>query len=351
MRRPVQVVVALGVLVAAGCSADDGQRSAPALVVIGYVAPWDPRSRAALEDPPDGVVELSPVWYQPTETGEVTVVSGDARAQMEAPAPAGDRDGDVRLVPSVSNFRAGRWDGQLVTAILDDPATRRTHIEALVAAAREPGVAGLDIDYESLDGEHRDAYSAFVRDLARALHDVDRTLSVTVHAKTAEPGDWPGAEAQDWRAIGDAADGVRVMAYDHSWAGSPAGPVAPSAWVEEVARFATSQMAPDKVVLGLPTYGYDWVEAAGGDAVAWEDAVALVASHGAVRRWDDESESPWFTYTGDDGRAHTVWYEDARSLAAKVDVARRHDVGGVFLWKLGGEDPAIWEVLDAAARR
>ena len=316
-----------------------------ALTVAGYVAPWDPQSRSALDRPPAAVAEVNPVWYQPTETGGLTAVDA-ARSgpQVDGPVPT-QEEPDVRFVPSVSNFRAGRWDGALVAAILDDPATRRTHIAALVEAARRPGVAGLDIDYESLDAGLRDRYSAFIRDLAGALHDVDRTITVTVHAKTSEPGQWAGAHAQDWRAIGAAADAVRVMAYDHAWQTSPPGPVAPLPWVEDVLLFAVDQIPPEKVALGLPTYGYDWPDGGPGREVSWSDAIALAGSRGVEERWDDESASPWFTYTDDAGAAHTVWYEDARSLEAKLELARRHELDGVFVWKIGGEDPAIWDVL------
>ena len=344
MTRPVRLLVAVGLLAAgAGCSADDGGATPPALVVAGYVVPWDARSQPALDRPPPPVGELSPVWYQPTETGGLTTVD-QARGQ---PLPQGRRD--VRLVPSVTNFRGGQWDGPLVSAILADPGGRRTHIEALVDVARGPGVAGVDIDYESLDGADRQAFSAFIRDLADALHDADRSLTVTVHAKRSEPGNWPGAQAQDWQALGDAADAVRVMAYDHAWAGSRPGPVAPLPWVDDVLRFAVDEMPPDKIFLGLPTYGYDWPDGGPGGDVAWADAAALAESRDADERWDDESASPWLTYADDTGTPHIVWYEDARSLAAKVDLARRYEVGGVFIWKIGGEDPEIWDVLQDAA--
>lgn len=344
MTRLARLAVAVCVLSTGACSAEDGPSSEAALVVAAYVAPWDPRSRAALEQPPAAVAEINPVWYRPTDGGGLTVVDESARSHVEGRVPThGNRE--VRLVPSVSNFRAGRWDGDLVARILDDPARRRTHIRALVGAARRPGVAGLDLDYESLDGSLRDAYSAFVRDLAAALHDARRTLTVTVHAKTSEPGQWAGARAQDWQAIGASADAVRVMAYDHAWQGSAPGPVAPLPWVEDVVRFALDQLPPEKVVLGLPTYGYDWPDGRPGRDLAWSDADALADSRGVGARWDEESASPWFAYTDDAGTAHTVWYEDARSLGAKLDVARGHGLDEVVLWKIGGEDPAIWEVL------
>ncbi|HEX6418819.1 MAG TPA: glycosyl hydrolase family 18 protein, partial [Acidimicrobiales bacterium] len=322
----------------------DGDRAAgPALAVAGYVAPWDPRSRAALDRAPAPLTQLSPVWYRPAANGELELAADQdsGRSAETAPPPSGD----VPLVPSVSNFRDGAWDGALVAAILDDPAARRAHIRALVAVARRPGAAGVDLDYESLPADRRADYSRFVRDLAGALHDAGRTLSVTVHAKTEEPGEWDGARAQDWRALGAAADTLRIMAYDHAWPGSPPGPVAPVPWVEDVVSFAVSQVPRDKLVLGLATYGYDWPDGGAAGDVAWADAVAIADAHGTEPRWDAASASPWFTYTDPDGTPHTVWFEDARSLAARLEVARRHGLAGVFVWRLGGEDPAIWDVL------
>ncbi len=171
---------------------------------------------------------------------------------------------------------------------------------------------------------------------------------MTVHAKTAEPGTWPGARAQDWRAIGAAADEVRVMAYDYTSAGSPPGPVAPAAWVDQVLELATSLVPRDRIVLGVPTYGYDWTAGAEGTAVQWADVQAIADARNASPQWDSDHSAPWLRYTDERGRDHTVWYENARSLATKLDVARRHGVDRLVLWRLGGEDPDIWWTLRAA---
>lgn len=345
--RPV-ATAALLLAVTVACSNEGGEPEAgPALVVAGYVAPWDDRGRAALDRPPAELEELSPVWYRPTDAGDLTFTGDQAMADARRLA-AEPVEGGARLVPSVSNFRDGRWDGDLVAGILDDPGASRRHIDALVDAALLPGVGGVDLDYESLDAGHRRAYSSFVRDLGEALHREGRTLTVTVHAKTREPGEWSGARAQDWAALGEVADQVRIMAYDRHWRESGPGPVAPLAWVDEVVQFALGEVAADKIVLGVATYGYDWAAGRPGDDLVWEDAIALAESSGVAPRWDGESASPWFTYTDQQGRRHEVWYEDAPSLEAKVELARRYGLGGVVIWRVGGEDPAIWEVLGEA---
>lgn len=298
-----------------------------------------------LEEPPPAVDVVSPVWYQPTDSGDLVFASNEADAQASRRG-ADPETSSGALIPSVSNFRDGHWDGDLVASILADSDRRQRHVEALVEAANKPGVAGIDLDYESLPAESRSAFSEFVRELAAALDAVDRRLTVTVHAKIEEPGTSPAAQAQDWRAIAAAADEVRIMAYDHSWSESEPGPVAPLPWVEEVLRFATQQMPPEKVSLGLATYGYDWPEGRPGDDVAWADAREILAEHDVDEVWDEDAAAPWFTYTDASGTERTVWYENARSLQAKIDLARQYEVGSVFIWKAGGEDPAIWAVLE-----
>jgi spore germination protein YaaH len=135
------------------------------------------------------------------------------------------------------------------------------------------------------------------------------------------------------------------MAYDYHWETSPPGAVAPAGWVDEVIAWTVTQIPAEKVVLGAVLLGYDWVGRAG-ITVDDETAAALAAAHRAtIRRARDQS--PWFTYSDPDGRAHTVWWEDARSVAVKLRVAARYRLGGVFFWRLGGEDPAVWSAVRA----
>lgn len=321
------------------------QPTEPGLGVAGYLVPWDQRSRAAAGA---GVLgEVSPVWYQPTETGAVVYASGAARSSV-ATVDVDVTAHKIALAPSISNFRNGHWDGALVAQLVADRGLRSSHVAAIVDLVRTKHWPTIDIDYESLPASSRASYSAFIAELATALHRVPARLSVTLHAKTAEPGDWPGARAQDWRAIGAAADEVRVMAYDYSYSVSPPGPIAPPSWVDQVLKLATKLVPLDRIVLGLPTYGYDWTARANGVPVQWADVQKIAKDHAVPQRWDAGRSSPWLRYTDAQMREHIVWYENARSLATKLDLAKRHGVRHVVLWRLGGEDPEIWQALRAA---
>ena len=52
-----------------------------------------------------------------------------------------------------------------------------------------------------------------------------------------------------------------------------------------------------------------------------------------------------FAYTDDRGNRHEVWFENADSIEAKVDIAWDLGIAGLALWRLGLEDKGIWTML------
>jgi spore germination protein YaaH len=343
----VMIAALAGLISLAGCANAQPTASTYALrMVTGYLVPTDARGITAIGG--DILTEISPVWYQPDASGQIVFASREAE-QSSSNIEAQALSRHVAIVPSIANFRGARWDAALIHEILTTPQTRAAHIAAIVNLVRAHPWAGIDIDYESLDAGDRATYSAFAHDLAAALHQAQKRLALTVHAKTAEPGDWNGAQAQDWKALGASADEIRVMAYDYATADTPPGPIAPIGWVESVLRLAVSEVPREKVMLGMAAYGYDWAKGMQGQDVQWADAQAIARAHAARVTWDAQSQSPRFSYTDSSGRTHSVWFENAHSLQAKLDLAVRDRVGGVFIWRLGGEDPAIWEELRQAS--
>lgn len=358
MKRPLLVTLVALVALAplTGCGASQSPQSPASTpttqsaftlrTVAGYLAPEDTRGVTALSSDP--LTEASPVWYQPTESGGLIFASSEAQKSANS-ITAAAQSRHIALMPSLSNYRNGHWDSALIHGIITEPQKRATHITAILDIVQSHQWAGIDIDYESLYAADRSAFSAFALDLSDALHQAGKRLSVTVHAKTTEPGDWSGARAQDWQALGKVADEVRVMAYDYSTENSSPGAIAPLPWVDGVLQLAVSEIPHDKILLGVPTYGYDWRIGQSAQDVQWAEADAIAQAHNAPVMWDPTAQSSWFAYTDSQGRPHTVWFEDARSMKAKLDLALTYRIGGVAIWRLGGEDPAIWEHIGQVA--
>jgi spore germination protein YaaH len=343
----LRTLLLCGVTVLAWMTADFPTRAAFGKRVSGNLVFWDQsRGFDAIAANADVFDEISPFWYRVLADGRIVPYTTATGQTYEDPAILSFlRTRGILVIPTVANIINGVWDGALVSRIIADSDLRAFNISNLVNLAVNGGYDGIDLDYENLRATDRAAFTTFVQQLASALHARAKLLTVNVYAKTSEPGTWDGPRAQDWWAIGQAADQVRVMTYEYSWATSPPGPISPVSWVNDVIGFAATQIPAAKIMQGVPFYGYDWIGQRGTDIV-WNQAVALADQYSVPIRWDDASASPWFEYISGSTR-HTVWFENGSSVDAKLGVAVANDIGGVTLWRLGAEDSENWSALRA----
>ena len=170
----------------------------------------------------------------------------------------------------------------------------------------------------------------------------------------------------DYRAIGKDADFVSVMAYPQHGGFSGPGPLAGLPWVTRVMDYSTERLGAKKVSLGVPLYGFKWTELKATDpqpqaAFVQDQAGAAVKKWRAqsqkfadvqprlaqaAAQWDETEQAAYLRYTENDS-AVELWWEDARSLKGKLQLAAERKLAGISGWVLGGEDPAFWEVLKA----
>jgi spore germination protein len=287
---------------------------------------------------------ITPWTFGITKDGTPVSLERPSDQEQDAQAMARMRAAGVPLIPTISNTLAGNWDYADIIAVLRDPGLRADHIGQIVQLATGSGFAGIDIDYEDFQSGDRSVFSAFVAELATALHRAGKTLSVDVFAKTTDAGYDVRNVAQDYEAIGRSADTVRIMAYDWHWASSEPGPIAPISWDHDVLKYALTQIPAAKISLGIPSYGYDWVGQKG-QMVSWLQAYGLQQKYGAVVHWDSASQSPWLRYRSADGANHIVWFENAYSSLAKLALAHQMKIGSAYLWLVGDEDDLLWNRL------
>jgi len=243
------------------------------------------------------------------------------------------------VVPVIANSVVGGWNRELVAQALRDPAGRQHHVQEIVTLVVDEGYPAVEIDYENLSAAEREPYAAFVEELATALHERNKELAVAVHAKLVEPGEWGGPQAQDWARIGAAADRVIIMTYDYDPVRP--SPIAPLDWTRNVLRLAVSLIPPAKVIQGIPLYGYDWAGTAPGAGRTYRELIAIARAHNAELRRDARDKHLVFDYTTETVK-HQASLVDAEAVGALAAIGREVGVAGYALWRLGGEDPAIW---------
>jgi len=254
MIRIPAVAAWVGLFAVCALLAGSPARAVLAKRVSGNLVFWDQaRGFDSIVANADVFSEISPFWYRVLTDGRIVPYMTAAGTSYEDPAILGFlRSRGILVIPTVANIIDGVWDGALVSRILADSQLRAVNLTALVNLAVAGGYDGIDLDYENLRPSDRAAFTSFVQQLAGALHAHGKLLSVNVYAKTSEPGTWDGPQAQDWWAIGQAADQVRIMTYEYSWSTSPPGPVAPVNWVNDVIAYAVSQIPAAKILQGIP---------------------------------------------------------------------------------------------------
>src|SRR6185437_7682875 len=106
-------------------------------------------------------------------------------------------------------------------------------------------------------------------------------------------------------------------------------------------------LAPSRTIIALGSYAYDW----NGDQVddlSFEQAVAAAHDSEATVDFDDATNNPHFSYVEDDQTAHNVWLLDAVTAYNEIHASDIYRPAGYALWKLGAEDPSVWEVMGRA---
>ena len=228
--------------------------------------------------------------------------------------------------------------------ILTDPAVRAATLDRLAQIAAENGHDGLNLDFEAGLATDRNALTSFVADLAARLHAQGRRLSVEVSAKTQET--FTGRSGfYDYAALAQHADTVFVMNWGKHWTTSTPGAMADLPWATQVADYVATMPDPSRFVLGTAMYGIDWPNGGGpsnpGTPLEHADVMALAARVGAVPEFDPVAYAPHFSYVDSNGVPHEVWYSDAPTISARLELAADRGLG-MGVWRLGSEDQAVW---------
>ncbi|MGE5138728.1 MAG: glycosyl hydrolase family 18 protein, partial [Rudaea sp.] len=267
------------------------------------------------------------------------------------------------VVPTVDNKDESGVRIDLTENMLLDEGQRKAHIQTLVDLAVQKLYAGYNIQYEGLTQQDSEAFTAFIKDLAREMHAAQKIVSVTLPAaKPVAAYEWD-TEGYDWALIGRYADAVKIPMLD---AASFEGD---SPLIDQYLEWAAGQIDRYKLQVITSVAGRDQ----SGDAfkaVSMTDALKLVGpvsfpaqvrpgdkvtlelpglkAGGGVQHHDASGEF-YFNYKDDQGASHIVWLEDADSVAKEAALLLRYNMKGLVLQGVEGQNAAdmrIWDVLD-----
>lgn len=249
----------------------------------------------------------------------------------------------------------GGFSQELVREILDNEAIQERLIEEIYETIKAKGYSGVEVDFEYIGDGYADKYTSFVANLRKRICPEGYFVFVDLPPKTSENQQGTLYEGQNYSDLGRAANAVMLMTYEWGYTFSPPMPVAPLDKVRRVAEFASKEIEPDKITLGIPNYGYEWtlpyVEGESrARSISNTEAVELASAKNARIEYDAVAETPYFIfYEKENGNPieHIVYFEDANSIKAKLDLVYELGFKGVGFWNIMKYFPQSWLVLNS----
>lgn len=304
-----------------------------------YISPW------VLEQTLPYLTELSVFSYGFSEEGYLVPPPNDDVWMIRQAEEAGALP-VLTLTPLGPD---GRFNNELISAVVNNPEAKERLFLQLAQVMEQKGYGSLDIDFEYIKAEDRDGFTAFVAEATERMNALGYQVSVALAPKTS--ANQPGLlyEGKDYRALGEAANHVLLMTYEWGYKYGPNMAVAPLNMVRRVLDYAVTEIPPEKIMLGIPNYGYDWplpFEQGVTEAVTIGnvEAVQIAIRNGAEIQFDPVAASPYFRYWTE-GTEHEVWFEDVRSLREKFALVMEYGLRGCGYWQIMRLFRANWLLL------
>ena len=299
---------------------------------IGFYVNWDDNSYPALKRALPHLDWVVPSWLS---------LEGPA---LELKADVDDRvlkliqetKPDTPVLPMIQNAVEGKWDGAGLARLLADPTARAARIDEIVSFLETNKFQGLTIDFEEVPAKSQNDLQDFLRELSSAFaaHGLVMVLAVPF-----DDDSWP------YVTYAKIADYMLLMGYDQHWDQSKPGSIAGEDWFENTLDKRMQELDPDRTILAIGGYGYDWVKGHQTQELTFEEAVLSAKDSEAKIEFDPKTANPHFSFIEDDGNRHDVWFLDGVTAFNEVEAGDAYRMAGYALWRVGSEDPSVWSVL------
>jgi peptidoglycan-N-acetylglucosamine deacetylase len=303
-------------------------------VRLAFYINGDPYSYVSLQQHADKITHVCPEW--------MTVIDGLGDVQVDADTRVSKLAASkgIAVMPLLTNQVGDTWQPEAIENLAHGPAQRRDQfIERVLSVLRNAKASGVVVDWQQIDPAYKKDITKFIDKFADALHDDNKELWLCVQ---------PGQELDyvDFDALADNVDRFVAMLFDETSDTDPPGPLASRSWFEGWVRALLEGSNPKQWIIAIGSYGYDWaIGGKKGELIAFAEAMSR-ANDAEIKSADVQgpSYSPYF-YFQDEDKEHAVWFLDAVTFLNQVREVRDQKAGGFAVYRLGSEDPAIWDAL------
>jgi len=248
-------------------------------------------------------------------------------------------DNDLAFMPMLTNLN-GTWQPEAIETLASaDPERQRQIAQQLASELKKLDAEGVVLDWEEVDSAYRDAVTALISTIAGVLHDQELQLWLCIPVGN-------DLKVYDLDSLAGEVDRFVAMLYDENGDTDEAGPIASHEWFREWLSVLLDHGEKGQWVIGIGVYGYEWKAGETAKTIRFADSMARACHAGEGPIENNPKGGPNFTYTAQD-QLYTVWFLDAATFYNQKKMAEAKGTEGIALYRLGLEDPAIWQMLES----
>lgn len=242
----------------------------------------------------------------------------------------------IMLISSLTE--EGTFSGEMASFLFNNVEVQNILIENILAKMKWKGYLGLDIDFEYISPDDKVAYVNFVDNVTTKLNKEGFDVNVDLAPKISATQEGYLYQGHDYARLGQNANTVLLMTYEWGYTYSAPMPVAPIDKVREVVEYGLTEIPAYKIMMGIPNYGYNWTlpykkGVSRATSIGNETAISIARRNGAQIEFNMQAKTPTFSYWDYD-KEHVVWFEDVRSIDAKLKLAEEKELLGVAYWNV-----------------
>jgi len=300
-------------------------------IAIGFYVNWDSSSYLSLERNLAELDLLVPQWLRLDDSTSQFVLEIDEKAceLIRSKKP------DLPIIPMIHNSQGEEWNVSALVHAIESESKRQKLIASLARLIADQKWQGICIDFEKVPKEAQANLKRFMQEL-HALSNQEGFL--VIQTVPFDDPEW------DYSAYAEANDLLMLMAYDEHWAESAPGSLSGQPWFKKTIGKRMKEIAPDKTIVCIGGYGYDWGGQAKTRVITFREAMLAAVKSEARIIFDPTELNPYIKYE-EDGVERQAWFLDAVTAYNQMVEARKYGVVGFALWRLGSEDPSLWSVF------
>ncbi len=244
----------------------------------------------------------------------------------------------------------GGFSSDVAHTVLETPETRENLINNIISTVTRKGYLGVDVDFEYIYPNDRELYNSFLSELKAELQPRGLTLSTAIAPKISATQVGTLYEAHDYAFHGSIVDYLIIMTYEWGYLYGPPMAVAPYSEVKRVLSYAVTEIPSQKILMGMPNYAYDWTlpftKGRPAEILSINEAILRADNLGAEIQFNQTSQAPFYEYS-QNGIKHIVWFENARSTKARLQLVNDFNLGGLSYWTINQFYAQNWRVVDS----